>query len=134
MVTGVGGASRQRALGGVVKEPKQAFVAQMIDHGFLFDGPNWRFGDSPIRGMYHRPLIYQGVRSLGDFEPWLGRIVNFPEEVIDQTLKQIPAAWIAEDGEALQKLMEQLLRHRKRVADLIESCKSARPAAFPDWK
>jgi hypothetical protein len=116
------------------KEPKQSFVAQMIDHGFLFDGPHWRLGDSPIRGLYHRPIIYQGVRSMADFEPWLDRIVNFPEDVIDQTLKQIPAWWIAGDEEALKKLMDQLLRRRRRVPDLVEDCKSAPAGVFPDWK
>ena len=25
------------------------FVAQMVDHGFAFDGPHWRFGDSPCK-------------------------------------------------------------------------------------
>lgn len=133
-VAGVGGASRTGGVSAVKKEPKQSFVGQMIDHGFLFDGPNWRFGDSPIRGLYHRPTIYQGVRSLADFEPWLDRIVHFPEDVVDQTLKQIPTAWIGTDEDALRKLMEQLLRRRKRVPDLIEACKSARAGAFPDWK
>ncbi len=133
-VAGVGGGRRERVGGATPREPKQSFVAQMIDHGFLFDGPHWRLGDSPIRGLYHRPIIYQGVRSMADFEPWLDRIVNFPEDVIDQTLKQIPASWIAGDEEALKKLMDQLLRRRKRVPDLIEDCKSARAGVFPDWK
>ena len=115
-------------------KPGAHFVAQMIDHGFLFDGPHWRFGDSPIRGVYHRPVMYQGVRSLADFEPWLDRIVHFPEEVIDQTVKQIPPEWIAGDEDALHHLMEQLLRRRKRVPDLIEACKAARAGVFPDWK
>jgi hypothetical protein len=124
-------ASSASALG---EKPRAHFVAQMIDHGFLFDGPHWRFGDSPIRGLYHRPLIYGGVKSMADFEPWLERIVHFPEEVIDQAVKQIPPSWIEGDEEALEELMEQLLRRRTRVPDLIEACRTSRAGVFPDWK
>jgi hypothetical protein len=106
----------------------------MIDHGFLFEGPHWRFGDSPLRGLYHRPSVYRGVASLADFEPWLERIVHFPEEHIDQTLKQIPPQWIEGDEDALDKLLNQLLRRRKRVPDLIEACRSGRAPVFPDWR
>jgi hypothetical protein len=134
LAAGVGGGGKGSG-GGIQQEPKkQFFVAQMIDHGFLFDGPHWRFGDSPIRGLYHRPLIYGGVKRICDFEPWLDRIVHFPEEVIDQTVKQIPPEWIAGEEDALYKLMEQLLRRRKRVPDLIAACRAGRADVFPDWK
>jgi hypothetical protein len=113
---------------------RQGFVAQMIDHGFLFEGPHWRFGDSPLRGLYHRPLVYQGVTGLASFEPWLERIVHFPEELIDKTVKQIPPAWLEGDEEPLDKLLRQLLHRRKRVPDLIESCRKARAGALADWR
>jgi hypothetical protein len=60
------------------------FVAQMMDNGYVFDGPHWRLGQSAIQGLYFRPLVYRTVRALDDFEPWLDRIRNFPEEVVDQ--------------------------------------------------
>lgn len=134
--TGARGASTQGARGWVDKgnTTREGFVAQMIDHGFLFDGPNWRFGDSPLRGLYHRPLVYRGVTGLADFEPWLERIVNFPEEVIDRTVKQIPPSWLEGDEEALANLLAQLLRRRKRVPDLLEACRGARAGALADWR
>jgi hypothetical protein len=117
------------------KDPnRQGFVAQMIDNGFLFDGPHWRFGDSPLRGLYHRPVIYKGLTSMADFEPWLDRIVHFPEEIIDRTVKQLPAAWVKGDEDELEKLMANLLRRRKRVSDLVDACRSGRTGAFPDWR
>ena len=109
------------------------FVAQMVDHGFAFDGPHWRFGDSPLQGLYCRPAVYQGVRGLDDFQPWLDRIVNFPEAVVDQALKQIPPAWVAADEDSLNQLCESLLRRRKRVVDLIQACRHGRAALFPGW-
>jgi hypothetical protein len=93
------------------------FVAQMVDHGFAFDGPHWRFG----------------VRGLDDFQPWLDRILYFPEAVVDQALKQIPPAWVAGDEESLNQLCESLMRRRKRVVDLIQACRHGRVAPFPGW-
>jgi hypothetical protein len=110
------------------------FVAQMVDHGFVFDGPHWRFQDSPLQGLYFRPLVYKGVRGLDDFQPWLDRIVHFPEEVMDQAVRQLPAAWMERDEDALMKLLERLLRRRKRVPELVEACRRGRVNLFPEWR
>jgi hypothetical protein len=110
------------------------FVAQMIDHGFVFDGPHWRFHDSPLHGLYFRPLVYECVRGLDDFQPWLDRIAHFPDSVVDQAVKQIPPAWIAGDEEALEKLLEQTLRRGKRIAELLKSCRESRVNLFPNWR
>src|SRR5581483_4804174 len=40
------------------------FFAQMIDHGFAFNGAHWDFPDSPIQGLYFRTSVYDEVRSL----------------------------------------------------------------------
>ena len=133
-LTGARGVSATRDRGRQGDTGRQGFVAQMIDHGFLFEGPHWRFGDSPLRGLYHRPSVYRGVASLADFEPWLERIVHFPEELIDRTIKQIPPAWLEGDEEALQKLLDQLLHRRKRVPDLIEACRHGRVGVFTSWR
>jgi len=110
------------------------FVAQMVDHGFTFDGPHWRFADSALQGLYFRPQVYQSVKGLDDFQPWLDRIVHFPEAVVDHALKQIPPAWVAGDEEALTQLCEQLLRRRKRVVDLLLACRQGRAPLFPHWR
>ena len=69
---------------------KLGFVAQMMDHGYVFDGPHWDFTDSPLQGLYFRPIVYQKVTGLDDFQPWLDQIVHFPEEVVDDAIKQLP--------------------------------------------
>jgi hypothetical protein len=132
-ITGAGRANTERGRDGAETE-KHGFVAQMIDHGFLFEGPHWRFGDSPLRGLYHRPLVYQDVSGMADFEPWLERIVHFPEELIDQTVKQIPPAWLDGDEEALDNLLGQLLRRCKRVPELVEACRTERTSVFTNWR
>ena len=109
------------------------FVGQMIDNGYVFEGPNWRLTESPVQGMYFRPLVYHWVRGWADFEPWLERIRHFPEDIVDQALKEIPSAWMAEDQETLERLLERLLARRKRVPDLIKDCRKARSDPFPNW-
>lgn len=111
------------------------YVAQMIDHGYLFDGPNWGFPDAPLFGLYFRPSVYRGITGVADFEPWLSRIAAFPESVLDRALASVPAAWLpGDDAARLSGLLEQLLRRRKQVARLIEDCTRARVNPFPDWK
>ena len=73
---------------------RQGFVAHMMDHGYIFDGPHWLFTDSPLQGLYFRPSVYLQVRSFRDFEPWLDQVVHFPEEIVDQALKQIPPGMV----------------------------------------
>jgi hypothetical protein len=107
------------------------FVAQMVDHGFSFDGPHWQFNDSPLRGLYFRKLVYNTVRDLDDFQPWLDRISHFPEEVVDHALKQIPPSWLDGEEEALSKLLERLLARSRRVA---ESSRGEGRNPFPNWR
>jgi hypothetical protein len=124
---------RARVLEGL-QPTRLGFVAQMVDNGYVFEGPHWRFGESAIQGLYFRPLVYGAVRGLAEFEPWLDRIRNFPEEVVDQAVKRIPPAWLEGDEDELERLLERLMRRRARVPDLVEQCRSGKSNPFPDWR
>jgi hypothetical protein len=110
------------------------FFAQMIDHGFAFNGSNWQFQDSPIQGLYFRISIYNEVRSIDAFQPWLDMIENFPVEVVDSAWKEIPPAWLDGDEDALEQLLEALLKRRSRVAELIQDVQRKRSSAFANWR
>jgi hypothetical protein len=112
---------------------KLGFVAMMIDHGFAFNGPHWDLPDSALTGLYPRRIVYQGVRSLADFEPWIERIRNFPSEVLDRALRRIPPEWTLDDGPQLEALLDSLLRRRRRIAELIADCRKAPGDPFPLW-
>jgi hypothetical protein len=114
--------------------PKKGFIAQMIDHGYLFDGPNWCYRDAPLQGFYPRSALYSSVRSLDDFEPWLSRVCHCPESAIDDALRSLPTGWLDGDDDALSALLEQLLRRRNRVPDLLIDAIRARPNFFPSWR
>jgi hypothetical protein len=113
---------------------RAGFLAWMIDQGFLFNGPHWDFPDSPIQGLYHRPLVYEQVASLNDFQPWLDLVVHFPPDVVDEAYRQVPLQWLDGEEEALEQLLEKLLRRAPRVPDLLEDCHRAKPSLFPNWK
>jgi hypothetical protein len=125
---------RQWPLTASESAPRAGFVALMMDHGYVFDGPHWKFPDSPLQGLYFRPSVYQHVRGWADFEPWLDRVVYFPEEIVDAALKQIPPEWVAEDADALQAMLEKLMSRRRRVPDLIGDSRHGRVNPFPQWK
>jgi len=110
------------------------FVASMMDHGYVFDGPHWTFSDSPLQGLYFRPTVYRTVRSWDDFQPWLDRVTHFPDEVVDQAQKQIPPEWLDGEESGLEALLEKLMARRKRVPDLIRDSRRGRINPFPDWK
>jgi hypothetical protein len=109
------------------------FFAQMIDHGFAFNGPHWQFIDSAVQGLYFRSSVYDEIRSLDSFQPWLSMVENFPVEVIDSAWKEIPSRWLADDEAELERMLHDLLKRRSRIAGLLESIPRARAAAFPNW-
>ena len=110
------------------------FFAQMIDHGFAFNGPNWEFQDSPIQGLYFRTTVYDDVRSLDSFQPWVAMVENFPVEVVDSAWKEIPRDWLRDDEGPLEDLLERLLKRRSRVAALIHETQRKRTTAFANWR
>jgi len=113
---------------------RTGFVANMMDHGYVFDGPHWTFADSPLQGLYFRSVVYEKVRSWADFQPWLDRVVHFPEEVVDDALKQLPPEWLEDDNDAVEQLLTKLMARRKRVPDLIRDSTRGRINPFPNWR
>ena len=113
---------------------KTGFFAQMIDQGFAFNGPNWIFQDSPIQGLYFRTSVYDGVKSIDSFEPWLAMVENFPPERVDSAWKQIPSTWLERDEDALERMLESLLRRRNRVRAMIEAIREKRATTFSNWR
>ena len=108
-------------------------VLQMVDHGFIFEGPNWSFGDSPVQGFYPRPVAYEDVRGWSNLQPSLDAILRFPEAAFDEALRLVPPAWIEGEEDHLQSLLERLYKRRKQVPHLIGEIRRAKPDLFPNW-
>ena len=106
------------------------------------DGPRLRFRRAALevcrfsapRPLLPSPASIKTCADCADFEPWLDRLVYFPEEIVDAAQKQIPPEWLAEDAAALEALLEKLMSRRRRVPDLIRDSRHGRVNPFPDWK
>lgn len=114
--------------------PASGFVASMIDHGFVFNGPEWKLEAGPLHGLAPRSVVYHQVRSLDDFQPWLHRVAHFPEEIADVALRSLPPEWFENDREELEALLERLLKRGSKTAERLLECRRARPDWFPNWK
>jgi len=125
---------REWSAGSAAGSHRAGFIAQMMDHGFVLNGPHWDFVDSPLQGLYFRPLVYESVTSLNDFQPWLDQIRHFPEEVMDMAYRQVPGQWVLGEEAEFEALFEKLMRRRKRVEHLLEDCRTARISLFPNWQ
>jgi hypothetical protein len=110
------------------------FFAQMIDHGFAFNGPYWEFQDTPLNGLYFRTSVYKEVTSLDSFQPWIDVIRAFPFEKVHAACKALPREWLADDHNSLQNLLEGLMSRASKVGRLIEQTRSEHPKAFPNWR
>jgi hypothetical protein len=60
-----------------------------------------------------------GARAMEDFRPWLDGVLKFPEQAIQQAIKQIPGSWLEGEEAFLSRLLDQLLIRRRRVPDLV---------------
>ena len=110
------------------------YRTRMIDQGFCFNAGEWNFPDAPLRGLYARNRVYQGVTGMESFAPWLERLQKqITEGVLDDITKEIPAPWYEDDYDALLQLCERLLRRRSRVPDLILEAKRSTRQPFPNW-
>jgi hypothetical protein len=112
---------------------KLGFITLMIDHGFVFNGPHWEFVDAPTYGLYLRKMVYSGVTGLDSFEPWLTRVEHFPDEVLDRAMTSIPPQWILGEEDALERLLELLMKRRKRLRGLLEELRSSKMNPFANW-
>ena len=50
------------------------YQAQMIDQGFCFNAGEWNYPDAPLRGLYARNRVYEGITGMESFGPWIARV------------------------------------------------------------
>jgi hypothetical protein len=111
------------------------YEAVMIDQGFCFNAGEWNYPDSPLRGLYARNSVYEGVTGMESFAPWLERLNrNITKQVLDEIRKEIPSEWYEDDYDAVAQLLEQLYRRRTRVPELLLAAKNTTRQPFPNWR
>jgi hypothetical protein len=112
---------------------ERRYRAVFIDQGYCFNAGEWTFPDLPLRGVAARNLVYAGVRGWASFEPWLGRVENFPAETLGRIAEEVPPPWYGGDPRTIERLMEQLLQRRTKVRELIGQFRATDRQPFPNW-
>lgn len=109
------------------------YSAAMIDHGFCFNDGEWTFPDHPARCIYPRRLVYEKVRGMESFEPYLSRIENLAPAELEVCTRDIPANWCEPDPAQMARLIEILYVRRRTLRQAIIDAKNSPLAPFPNW-
>jgi HipA-like protein len=118
----------------VIDSLSASYSTLMIDQGFCFNAGEWNFPDAPLRGLYYRDRVYEGVTGMESFAPWLEQLEKqTTERALEEITREIPPAWYDDDSDALTRLSEQLLQRRSRVEDLIVAARRSNRQPFPNW-
>jgi hypothetical protein len=115
------------------RQRERRYKAVFIDFGYCFHAGAWRFEDAPLRGVYFRNSVYQGVRAWNAFEPWLSRMETMAEETVWAAASEIPPEWYGGDLADMEALVEKLLGRRSRIRELIEAFARSDRNPFPQW-
>jgi len=117
-----------------VRKPRERkYRAVFIDQGYCFHANEWTFPDSPLRGVFPRNLVYEGVTGWDSFEPWLTRMEEMPAETLWGIAEVVPPEWYGGDPAELEQLMEALLKRRSRVRELVTAFRESSREPFPKW-
>jgi hypothetical protein len=112
---------------------ERRYRATFIDQGYCFGAGEWKFSDAPLRGVYLRNRVYANVTGWQSFEPWLTRVEEMRPEALWRIAEEVPPEWYGGNMSELEQLMEQLLKRRGRVRELIASFRDSNRNPFPLW-
>lgn len=117
----------------VRRQRERRYTAVFIDFGYCFHAGDWRFEDAPLRGVFYRNAVYQGIKGWEAFEPWLTRLETMAEETVWSAAGEVPPEWYGGDLSEMEALVEKLLARRSRIRELIEDFRRSDRDPFPQW-
>ena len=77
--------------------------------------------------------MYARVTGWESFEPWLSRLEAIEAGTLWEIAEAVPPEWYGGDTAVIERLMEQMLRRRSRVRDLIGEFRDSNREPFPMW-
>jgi hypothetical protein len=110
-----------------------AYSVTMIDQGFCFNDGDWTFPDNPLRGLYPRRMVYEKVRGLQSFEPYLTRVENLRMDDLEECVQGIPEKWCEPCPQELVHLIKTLYARRLVIRQAIIDARNSALAPFPNW-
>ncbi len=115
------------------RQRERRYHAVFIDFGYCFHAGEWRFEDSPLRGVYYRNDVYREIKGWESFEPWLTRLETIAAETVWAAASDVPPEWYGGDLSEMEALVEKLLVRRSRIRELIEMFGKSDRRPFPKW-
>ncbi len=112
----------------------RSFQALFIDHGYCLNANEWSFPDAPLRGVYARNCVYEGVTGWDSFEPVLTRAEEADIVDIWRCAEKIVPEWYEYDRAALERIVETVYLRRQSIRSLIDAFRLSSRAPFPNWK
>src|SRR5260370_490528 len=109
----------------------RAYRTVMIDQGFCFNAGEWNFPDAPLRGLYARSRVYEGVTGMDSFGPWLERLEKrITAKVLGELAEEIPAGWYEDDYDAVLRVLELLQRRKLGGEEVILAGEESKRTPF----
>lgn len=116
------------------KQPREKrYRATFIDQGYCFNAGEWKLVDAPLRGVYARNLVYRNVTNWDSFEPWMSRVEELDPQKLWSIAETVPPEWYGGNIEDMEQLVEQLLKRRSRIRELITQFRESSRQPFPNW-
>jgi hypothetical protein len=115
------------------RQRERRYKAVFIDFGYCFHAGDWRFEDTPLRGVYYRNEVYREISGWESFEPWLTRLETISAETVWTAANEVPPEWYGGDQGEMEVLVEKLLARRSRIRELIEAFGNSDRRPFPKW-
>jgi hypothetical protein len=112
---------------------RAGYVATFIDQGYCFNAGEWNFPDVALYGVYSSNHVYAAVASWDSFEPALTTAEEMDINEIWDCAAGIPQEWCGSDPGALPQLVEELLRRRSKIRDLITAFRLSSRNPFSNW-
>lgn len=115
----------------IQRHRNRTFKAYMIDNGFCFGATDWIFKDSPLRGKYLSPSVYDFICGIDMIEAWINRIEHGIDLFCLELLAEfIPTQWYDNERGALRDLICRLDRRRYLLRELLWAVRKVLPQIF----
>ncbi len=115
------------------KGREKRYTATFIDFGYCFNAGEWVLRDAPLRGVFARNVVYKSVTGWESLEPWLTRIEEMDPQTIWGAAEAVPPEWYNGDLAGMEALVEELVKRRSTVRELITSFRESSRDPFPNW-
>lgn len=108
--------------------------AIMIDFGCCFHASDWTFRDRHMQGIFVEPFVYNWIKGIEAFEPWLQILEHGTSEAALRCFAAVvPKEWYGEDQEGLERLVSCLNQRRQLVRTLLRDSCCAVQHSFRNW-